>query len=275
MTKEVALAARTRKDALEVVRQMLKETQELIHKTKELALAAGTPKDFYVIVPDEKPFNLMGLPYDVRHGILERSVGTQNLKVFLRGNGIPIFLPAIARAGSKRLRRECLLVVLKQRTIEIHSGPGNAAMQKWLSKIDFTDTDSFLESGFDAITSLSFPYFSRFPYASPGITKNNDVGLAMACKNLRSLRLDFNVAELIRIEAYYGKIMGYDTPALAIRQSYQLDGLLNAASLEKLHFYTLAEESHQRGLAEVVAWFEEGFKERNQKVVIKLGCGTM
>jgi hypothetical protein len=93
MTKEVALAARTRKDALEVVRQMLKETQELIHKTKELALAAGTPKDFYVIVPDEKPFNLMGLPYDVRHGILERSVGTQNLKVFLRGNGIPIFLP--------------------------------------------------------------------------------------------------------------------------------------------------------------------------------------
>jgi hypothetical protein len=44
MTKEVALAARTRKDALEVVRQMLKETQELIHKTKELALAAGTPK---------------------------------------------------------------------------------------------------------------------------------------------------------------------------------------------------------------------------------------
>jgi hypothetical protein len=305
MTKALALAARTGKDpltgedALDIVRQSLKGTQHLIRMAKELALAAGTNKDFYVIVrgvpeatkdvvaersvePEEpeEPFILMGLPWDVRYKILEQLIGTQNLRVFLMGTyqsgrycDIPICLPEVARAGSTKLRHECLLVALNKCTVEIHSGPGNARFQNWLSKVDFTNTESFLETGFDAITSLYFTYFSRFPYWDPNFTKNNDVGLATACKNLRSMTMFFHRQSLEEAASRHSTASDDFAAecALDIRESYQLDGLLNATKLEKLHFVAGDYPRLLIGLTEAVAWFNKGFKERKQKVLIEMG----
>jgi len=255
MTKTLALAAGTRKDTYAIVRQQLKATQDF------LAERLGERKN---------TFDLMGLPYDVRHLILEHLTDPQNIRVFLRRSAVAIHLPEAARAGNIQLRRECLLVALKMCTIEIHSGPGNAALRAWLSSIDLTGIGSFCKTGYDAITSLEFPYFSRFPYHDTSITKNNDIGLALACKNLRSLTLYFHTEELLKVLCRHPGYGGDVTTsrALDIRKSYQLDGILDAAKLEKIHFKSYAPEFLLRGLAEVVAWLEKGFQERGQKIVI-------
>ena len=149
---------------------------------------------------------------------------------------------------------------------------GNAALRAWLSTIDLTCIELFCKTGFDAIKSLSFPYFSRFPYRDASITKNNDVGLALACKNLRSLTLDFHSEELFRVLCRHPEAEGDVAAkcALDIRKSYQLDGLLGATKLETIRFRACASEDLLAGLKEVVAWMEKGFHERGQKVVIKL-----
>lgn len=257
MTKGLARAVVTDNGTHAIVRQQLKATQNFI------ADNCGRPVG--------EKFELMRLPYDVRHLVLEYLVTSQRIRVFLRGGEIPIRLPEAARAGNVQLRRECLLVALKSCTIEIHSGPGNAALRTWLSKIDLTGIDSFCQTGYDAITSLDFPYFSRFPYGIPGITINNDVGLALACKNLRSLSMNFHSEELSRIGCrnWGDKVDFAARCALDIRQSYQLDGLLGASKLERLCFDVGGYESLSLGLTEVVAWFEKRFQERGQKVIVE------
>jgi hypothetical protein len=255
MTKTLALTAENGKGTNAIVRQQLKATQDFLAER----LSKG-----------QQRFELMRLPYDVRHLILEHLTNPQNIRVFLRRSSIPIRLPEAARAGNIQLRRECLLVALKMCTIEIHSGPGNAALQAWLSMIDLTGIDSFCETGYDAITSLNFPYFSRFPYRDASITKNNDIGLALACRNLRSLSVDFHSEELFRVLCRHPESEGNVATncALDIRKSYQLDGLLDATKLEKIRFRTGAPEDLLAGLAEMVAWLDKGFQERGQKVVI-------
>lgn len=257
MTETLARAAKTGKHTYPIVRQQLKATQDFL--TERL----GERK---------QPLELMGLPYHVRHLILEHLIGPQNIRVFLRRSPMPIRLPEAARAGNIRLRRECLLVALKSCTVEIHSGPGNAAFQTWLSKIDLTGTGSSCETGFDAITSLNFPYFSRFPYHRADITKNNDIGLALACRNLRSLTLDFHSEELHNILTRNREVEGEAATkcALDIRKSYQLDGLLGAKKLKKIHFRTGVTEQLLVGPKEVAAWMDKGFQERDQKVVIEI-----
>lgn len=254
MTEKLALSAKIGRDTYPIVRQQLKATQDFL---------AGRRKP---------RLELMSLPYDVRHLILEHLTDPQNIRVFLRRDSIAIRLPVAARAGNIQLRRECLLVALNMCTIEIHSGPGNAALRAWLSTIDLTGIESFCKTGFDAIKSLSFPYFSRFPYRDASITKNNDVGLALACKNLRSLTLDFHSEELFRVLCRHPEAEGDVAAkcALDIRKSYQLDGLLGATKLETIRFRACASEDLLAGLKEVVAWMEKGFHERGQKVVIKL-----
>lgn len=164
--------------------QQLNATQNL------LAEALGERK---------QKLELMRLPYDVRHLILEHLTDPQSIRVFHRRSGVLIRLPEAARAGNIQLRRECLLVALKMCTIESHSGPSKVALQAWLSTIDLTGIDSFCETGYDAITSLSFPYLSRFLYRDATIAKDNDIGLALSCKNLRSLMLDFHAEELFKV----------------------------------------------------------------------------
>lgn len=175
-------------------------------------------------------FNIMRL-----HMILSYVVDPQALRVFLKNSKIGIQRPELAHAGDKKLRLECLLVALNMCTVEIHSGPGNAKLQNWLSKIAFAGIETFLKTGFDAIHSLNFPYFSRFPYGAPGITKNNDVGLALACQNLRTLCLNFHPDGLGRCMSDHVREVDYKTrSAASIRANYQLDGLLDAKKLEVL-----------------------------------------
>lgn len=254
MTETLALAAKTGRDIYPIVRQQLKATQDFLEERRGQRL------------------ELMRLPFDVRHLILEHLTDPQNIRVFLRRGSIPIRLPEAARAGNIQLRRECLLVTLKMCTIEIHSGPSNAAFQAWLSTIDLAGIESFCKTGYDAIMSLNFPYFSRFPYHDASITRNNDIGLALACKNLRSLTLDFDSEELFRVLCRHPEAEGDVAAkcALDIRKSYQLDGLLGATKLEKIRFRVCAFKDLLAGLEGVVAWMDKGFQERGQKVVIKL-----
>ena len=258
MTTELSRAVKTDKNAQAIVRQQLKATQDFL--IDDCGRPAG------------KKFELMRLPYDLRHLVLEHLTPKQNIRVFLRNSRIPIRLPEAAHAGDKKLRRECLLVALNMCTIEIHSGPGNASLRNWLSKIDLTGIESFCETGFDAITSLTFPYFSRFPYGSPGITANNDVGLALACRNLRSMSMNFHSEELFRIASRHrAREAGFVTAcALDIRTCYQLDGLLGASKLERVSFVAGGSKELLLGLEEVAAWFKKGFQERGQKVLIEL-----
>jgi hypothetical protein len=257
MTETLALTAKAGKGTIPIVRQQLKATQDFVEDR---------------LGERNQRLELMRLPYDVRHLILEHLTEPQSIRVFLRRSSIPIRLPEAARAGNIQLRRECLLVALKKCTIEIHSGPGNAAFQAWVSTIDLTGTKSYCETGYDAITSLNFPYFSRFPYHRADITKNNDIGLALACRNLRSLWLDFHPEELFNILSRHPESEGEVASkcALDIRKSYQLDGLLGATKLGKIRFRISAPEFALIGLAEVVAWLEKGFQERGQKVVIEM-----
>lgn len=257
MTKGLARAVKTDENAHAIVRQQLQATQEFL--AEKSGSTAG------------KKFELMRLPYDVRHLVLEHLTPKQNIRVFLRGGEIPIRLPVAARARDKQLRRECLLVALKTCTIEIHSGPGNASLRSWLSKVNLNGIDSFCKTGYDAITSLTFPYFSRFPYGAPGITVNNDVGLALACKNLREMSMNFHSEELFRIACEHpkGEADFVAACALDIRKCYQLDGLLGASKLERIYFDAGGYEELLLGLKEVAAWFKTSFLERGQKVIIE------
>jgi hypothetical protein len=87
MTEKLALSANIGRDTYPIVRQQLKATQDFL---------AGRRKP---------RLELMSLPYDVRHLILEHLTDPQNIRVFLRRDSIAIRLPEAARAGNIQLRR--------------------------------------------------------------------------------------------------------------------------------------------------------------------------
>jgi hypothetical protein len=97
-------------------------------------------------------------------------------------------------------------------------------------------SDQTITAGFDSITSLTSPYISRFHYGRPDVEKNNDVGLALKCKILRRVCVDFHSQELYRISQRHREAEGdvANDCALDIRASYQLDGLSEVAKREKL-----------------------------------------
>lgn len=174
-------------------------------------------------------FDIMALPWDVRHNILEYICDRTTMPVFLRNiygwspTGTP--LPAIARAGDRRLRLETILVSIKQTTLEIHSGPGNANLQEWLNSLNFTliGEETGLRKGVDAIHSLSFPYFSRFPHQSLPVTNpNKDMKLMLKCSNLRKVNLLFVNQELVHHPI--GLIRAESV--VQLRQEYRLDSML-------------------------------------------------
>lgn len=248
MTQDLASAIQSAKGGYHVHQQQLRATQNFI---------------------DSNKIGLMDLPYDVRHLILEHHTEAQTLKVFMKGRGeTPIQLPEAARAGNRTLRRECLLVALKKTTIEIHSGPGNAAFQVWLAKVDFKDIGTHCETGYDAVTSLKLPYFSRFPYRNPGITTNNDVQLCKKSRNLRELSINFHSGELQDYDAYRGEHV--TRSAAALRKNYQLDGLLELSNLVKLNFEAYAPAEVLKGL--LVSWFKEQYQlqRRSRQVAVML-----
>jgi len=270
MTKELALVIGSTENSYGVHQQQLQATTNFI-------VGLDIPEPFKLSSvqtfdrdnPDKpKPETLMCLPYDVRYIILERTIPAQNIRAYLKRERVGIELPAIARADSTQLRRECLLVALDSCTMEVHSGPGNARLQKWLAKVDFSGVGTSCETGFDAIISLLFPYFSYFPYGGEGIMKNNDVGLAVACRNLRTMGLQFYRSSL---EEIAHECMGdFELAATRIRAYYQLDHLLGAKQLRELRFFAYGRDYALQGLREVVIWFQKGFESKSQRVTVDI-----
>lgn len=202
----------------------------------------------------------MDLPYDLRRVVLELYVQEQTIGVFLTGRSqgreVSILLPAAVRAGNIQLRRECLLVVLLKSTFEIHSGPGNASFQAWLAKINFKGVETSCKTGFDALTSLRFPFFSHFCSRI-----NNDIVLCERSQNLRKLSIKF-----------YSEELELGQTSTALRSFYELDGLLELSNLEKLNFSCHALERDMRHLRELIAWFKAQFElqGRARPVVVEL-----
>jgi hypothetical protein len=267
MTKDLALAIDGSETAYGIHRQQLKATDRFIAGKKHAA--PFTLRTVEILDPEFHPF--MRLPYDVKYATLKEIVPAQNIRAFLQRSSVRIQLPSIAYAGNTNLRRECLLVALNQCTMEIHSGPGNERLRAWLAKVDFSGVGTSCKTGFDAITSLTFPYFSYFPYGQQGISINNDVGLAVACKNLRNISIHFSPRPLDGIAFQFrGQAGEAGLIAAQIRANYQLDGILGAKKLEK---FTVAADGSEYGLAglrEMVAWFRKEFELIGQRVSIEM-----
>jgi hypothetical protein len=178
-----------------------------IIKRKGIFITEENAKHFDIL---EKKFDIIRLPYALRHEVFSYVCERRTMPVFLKGiHGMPpqaVPLPTIARVGDRKLRTETILVAITQTTLEVHSGPGNAKLQKWLSSIDFTVSgETSLQSGFDAVHSLYFPYFSRYPHGSlPAHCTNNDIQLMLKCRNLHKLAITFVYAELV--DAHYNLV---------------------------------------------------------------------
>lgn len=267
MSTGLATALRSRREKFTIHLQQLRGTQELLVKSLQGQPALQGSRL-------RQTFPMMDLPYVIRHLVLEHMIEAQTISAFLKRATTPISLPVVARAGSSLLRRECSLVALKVSTVEIHSGPDNVALQAWLRKIDFSgvETDSGnCQNGFDAINTLNFPYFSRFPYDQRSITVNHDVQLALACKHLRTLTLDFHFQEISRIESNLRLRNQITQPsqlhiaaAASIRQKYQLDLLLDAKQLQKIRLRA----TETRTLEVLSVWFVQEFNARGNRVVV-------
>ena len=232
-----------------------------IVKRKGVFMTEDNAKHFNVL---EMKFEIMLLPYAIRHDILSYVCERRNMPVFLKGiHGMPptaVPLPTIARVRDRKLRAEAILVTIKQTTLEVHSGPGNAKLQKWLSSIDFTVSgETSLQSGFDAVHSLYFPYFSRYPHASlPANAPNNDIRLMLKCRNLRKLTLTFVYAELL--DVYLRPKSIYQ-----LRREYRLDSMLSMFQHGELQTIVLKNPSYAPALPALralAAWFRGEFAVR-------------
>ncbi|KAK3635697.1 hypothetical protein LTR56_014573 [Elasticomyces elasticus] len=181
--------------------------------------------------PATAPFPIMALPAEVRlevFGLLVEDI----VSVFLRGmNGVPtgMLFPSLAYV-SKTVRAEYLMLALEKATFSIHSGPGNAKFQRWLSKIDLSAIASY-HTGFDAIKTLQFPYFSRFPHQQfPATTPNNDIELMVKCGNLESISMTWAGDMLIDFNA--PTPTGKDVQQLSLE--YRLDRLRQLTKLRRV-----------------------------------------
>ncbi|KAK3715590.1 hypothetical protein LTR37_007078 [Vermiconidia calcicola] len=191
-------------------------------------------------------FPIHDLPYELRHRVLEFVADRSTIAVYLPGYyGAPTAIPlprGVTQAGDKKLRLEAILVAIKQATLEIHSGPANEKLQKWLASLNFTPiVDSRLVSGFEAIHCLRFPYFSRYPHRSLlSSNPNNDIELMRRCKNLRQVQIEFVGSEL------------WQKSVLKLRREYRFDRMRNLDALKTL---VLKGPPGHAALVALAAWF--------------------
>ncbi|KAK4556487.1 hypothetical protein LTR86_006631 [Recurvomyces mirabilis] len=171
------------------------------------------------------------LPLELRLSIYDLAVEAHKLRVFLRGQyGQPtgIILPEVAYT-SKQARTEFLLRQLETTTFSVENGPGNAAFQEWLARVDFSSVSNNYKNGFDAIKALTFPFFSRFPHWVVPIHKlNSDVQLMERCQNLKTVSMCWAGVTLFNINTGAGKTMDQ------LRAEYRIDGLLQLKNLETI-----------------------------------------
>ncbi|KAK3620379.1 hypothetical protein LTR56_014964 [Elasticomyces elasticus] len=205
-----------------------------------------------------QPFNLMGLPAELRLRILSYLVEANILDVYTRGRlGPPqgMKLPNIVYA-TKILRAQYLLVAIANTTFRVHNGPGNTHFQEWLTDTDLTDVSHHHKDGFDAVKALEFPYFSRFPHQAlaPDVP-NSDVKLMLRCKNLESVRMNWVGSTLFDQATQGGKSVAQ------LRTEYRLDGMLGLHTLKRLQLERYAPATFADEVLENLAeWFRSGLK---------------
>lgn len=182
-------------------------------------------------------FRLMDLPPELRHNVLRYLPDATDVGVYLSGhNGMSptaVELPVTARAGDRVLRQETIMMTIEQTTFAIHSGPGNASFQTWLEHVDLRLASDGYINGFDAVKSLSFPYFSRYPHSHLLATAtNNDIELMLKCRNLESVSMEWAGQELCNYDAATG--MPFAKPVQQLRSEYRLDRMLDLRRVKKL-----------------------------------------
>lgn len=212
-----------------------------------------------------KKFQLMALPAELRHRILSNLPEKDFVAVFLPGRygQVPqgIEIPVIAQAGDRQLRAETIMVTIEQTTWSIHSGPGNTHFQQWLSGVDLTPASKNYTDGFDAVKSLTLPYFSRFPHARLLATApNNDVELALKCKNLERLSTLWVDEELFKCDQD-----GHGPKTVPqLRGEYRLDGLLGLTKLKRMYLGYRGGAGGQQVIEALAVWFKADFVKRGK-----------
>lgn len=188
-------------------------------------------------------FRIMNLPFDIREKILAFNTlefvaarsPSLRIRVYLSGKygrtSTGIHLPPVTKAGDRKLRLEAILITVKLVTLEIHNGECNGKLQNWLASLRLQGSgQTSLCTGFDAVHSLYFPYFSRYPfYALPVDAPNNHIQLMRRCEHLREVKIDFAPGTLQDEN-------GEDKSVDQLRPDYRLDGMLDLPNLKTLTF---------------------------------------
>ncbi|KAK4898160.1 hypothetical protein LTR27_004167 [Elasticomyces elasticus] len=161
---------------------------------------------------------------------------------------------------TKTLRAQYLLVAIENTTFCVHNGPGNAHFQAWLTSTDLSIVSHHHKTGFDAVKSLEFPYFSRFPHQALGPdVPNSDVKLMLRCKNLEAVRMNWVGSTLFDQATQDGKSVAQ------LRTEYRLDGMLGLNNLKRLQLERYAPAAFADEVLENLAeWFREGLKSNRE-----------
>jgi hypothetical protein len=179
------------------------------------------------------PFRFLDLPQKIRHKIYKYLPETTYAQVFLGGRyGTPtkIQLPAITRAGDTLIRQEAIKITIEITTFSVHSFEGNQKFTEWLGIVDLSKSSKNYISGFDAVKSLEFPYFSRFPHRYFDASRtNSDIELMVRCKNLEKASLTWASDELFEYDDDNGSMEPKSVEVL--RRQYRLDRMLACENL--------------------------------------------
>ncbi|KAF7187768.1 hypothetical protein HII31_10904 [Pseudocercospora fuligena] len=222
-----------------------------------------------------KKFRFFDLPFAIRQKILRRVFPKTTAAVFLPGKyGRPrSYIPIHDLFWTcRQLRAEALLVFIEQTNFAIHSFPGNEQLVNWLKAISFKpvkgEVGKDIFTGLDALRSLEFPYFSRFPHARfDDTTPNSDVQLMSQAPQLQEVRLNWVWSELTYRPNPYDEI---PKDLSTLRRQFRLDGILGLRRLKKVVLRGPVFVEETIGLKALAKWMEKGFKARGQVVEVEL-----
>ncbi|KAK3116979.1 hypothetical protein LTR53_002126 [Teratosphaeriaceae sp. CCFEE 6253] len=207
-----------------------------------------------------EPFPILALPAELR--LIVFGFLIESTYQLLTTYGGPMVPPQIARS-CRLFRSEYLKLAIEQTTFSVHSYIANTSFQQWLALINISAGSSYSD-GFDAIKRLDLPFFSRYPYnIFPANHTNSDLELALKCRNLESISLNWVGVELIS-QTSTGQPVGKSLALL--RRQFRLDRMLELRNLTSVKLV-----KRQVGAVELEAlerlaeWLRTHVKDKNGK----------
>ncbi|KAK3116976.1 hypothetical protein LTR53_002123 [Teratosphaeriaceae sp. CCFEE 6253] len=199
------------------------------------------------------------LPAELRLLILNFIQTRPSQAVFLRGNrrgpATGINFPPLAYV-STMFRAQYITLAIETTMFILHSGPGNAAFQKWLSNTSLTLASLTYKHGFDAVKSLGFQFFSRYPHRNLDATApNKDVELMLKCMNLQTVTMVWHGTELMHPQ---------EIPKCVelLRKQYRLDRMLKLVNLKQIKLVKHDVDGYDTGvLSNLAEWFRSSIKD--------------